>query len=75
VAAAFELSYWQLAKNAARLFRLLPADPGHDTFTEAAAALAGWPTNRTRAALSRLTRAHLVEDVGGAHGRWRCTAA
>jgi hypothetical protein len=43
VAAAFELSYRQLDEDAARLFRLLPADPGPDVSTEAAAALAGRP--------------------------------
>jgi tetratricopeptide (TPR) repeat protein len=70
VAAAFELSYRQLDKDAARLFRLLPVDPGPDMSTEAAAALAGWPTNRVRAALGRLVRAHLVEPAG-AGSRWR----
>jgi hypothetical protein len=68
VAAAFELSYRQIDKDAARLFRLLPADPGPDVSTEAAAALAGWPANRARATLGRLARAHLVEAIGG---RWR----
>ena len=43
VAAAFELSYRQLDADAALLFRLLPADPGPDVSTVAAAALAGWP--------------------------------
>jgi tetratricopeptide (TPR) repeat protein len=70
VAAAFELSYRQLDQDAARLFRLLPAGPGPDVSTEAAAELAGWPVTRARAALGRLTRAHLVE-AGGVRGRWR----
>jgi len=70
VAAAFELSYRQLDQDAARLFRLLPADPGPDVSTEAAAELAGWPAHQARAALGRLTRAHLVEP-GGVRGRWR----
>jgi tetratricopeptide (TPR) repeat protein len=70
VAAAFELSYRQLDEDAALMFRLLPADPGPDVSTEAAAELAGWPTDRARAAIGRLTRAHLVEP-GGARGRWR----
>ena len=69
VAAAFELSYRQLDEDAARLFRLLPADPGPDVSTAAATALAGWPAGRTRAVLGRLARAHLVEP--GARGRWR----
>jgi tetratricopeptide (TPR) repeat protein len=70
VAAAFELSYRQLEDDAARMFRLLPADPGPDVSTGAAAELAGWPASRARAAIGRLTRAHLVEP-GGARGRWR----
>ena len=40
VAAAFELSYRQLDEAAARVFRLLPVDPGPDVST-AAAAVAG----------------------------------
>ena len=63
VAAAFELSYRQLDEDAARMFRLLPADPGPDVSTEAAAELAGWPADRARAAIGRLIRAHLVEPA------------
>jgi tetratricopeptide (TPR) repeat protein len=70
VAAAFELSYRQLDEDAGRMFRLLPCDPGPDVAAEAAAELAGWPADRTRAAIGRLTRAHLVEP-GGVRGRWR----
>ena len=70
VAAAFELSYRQLDQDAARMFRLLPAGPGPDVSTEAAAELVGWPDDRTRAAIGRLARAHLVEP-GGVRGRWR----
>jgi tetratricopeptide (TPR) repeat protein len=73
VVAAFELSYRQLTQtdeDAARLFRLLPVDPGPDVSTTAAAELVGWPTKRARAALGRLTRAHLTEPAGS-HGRWR----
>ena len=70
VAAAFELSYRQLDADAARLFRLLPAGPGPDVSTGAAAELAGWPAHRARAVLGRLVRAHLVEP-GGVRGRWR----
>ena len=43
VAAAFELSYRQLDVDAARMFRLLPVNPGPDVSTAAAAALAGRP--------------------------------
>ncbi|MGD0705749.1 MAG: tetratricopeptide repeat protein [Trebonia sp.] len=70
VAAAFELSYRQLDEDAARMFRLLPAVPWPDVSTEAGAELAGWPGARARAALGRLTQAHLVE-AAGARGRWR----
>ena len=70
VAAAFELSYRQLDADAARLFRLLPAAPGPDVSTQAAAELAGWPASRARAVIGRLARAHLVEP-GGMRGRWR----
>jgi tetratricopeptide (TPR) repeat protein len=71
VAAAFELSYQQLNADAARLFRLLPADPGPDLSTAAAAALAGWPPSQARMVLGQLVRTHLVEAVGGGVGRWR----
>ena len=70
VAAAFELSYRQLDQDAARLFRLLPADPGPDVSTEAVAELTGWPAHQARAAIGRLVRAHLVEPAGRP-GRWR----
>jgi tetratricopeptide (TPR) repeat protein len=69
VAAAFELSYRQLDDDAARMFRLLPVAPGPDVSTAAAVELAGWPVGRTRAAIGRLVRAHLVES-GGVRGRW-----
>ena len=69
VAAAFELSYRQLDEDSARMFRLLPADPGPDVSTGAAAELVGWPAQRTRKALSQLARAHLVEQ--GVRSRWR----
>ena len=68
-AAAFELSYRQLDEDSARMFRLLPADPGPDVSTGAAAELAGWPAHRTRKALSQLARAHLVEQ--SLRSRWR----
>ena len=48
-------------RTQARVFRLLPADPGPDLSTAAAAALADWPAAEARAALGRLARAHLVE--------------
>jgi hypothetical protein len=72
VAAAFELSYQRLDADAALLFQLLPADPGPDVSTAAAAALAGfWPLGRARMVLGQLSRAHLVEAGNGGAGRWR----
>jgi len=70
VAAAFELSYRQMDADSARMFRLLPADPGPDVSTGAAAEIADWPADRARAAIGRLARAHLVEPAGQ-RGRWR----
>ena len=69
VAAAFDLSYRHLDEVAARLFRLLPVNPGLDVSAAAAAALTGEPAGATRAVLGRLARAHLAEPTGA--GRWR----
>ena len=72
VAAAFELSYRQLDAAAARVFRLLPVNPGPDISTAAAAALAGQPAGHGRGeVLGQLVRAHLIEAAAGAAGRWR----
>ncbi len=74
VAAAFDLSYRHLDERdepAARLFRLLPVNPGRDVSTAAAAALTGQPGDKTRMVLARLVRAHLVEPAGAGTGRWR----
>jgi tetratricopeptide (TPR) repeat protein len=71
VAAAFELSYRELDQDAALLFRLMPADPGPDISTEAAAALTGCQPRQARAVLGRLAKAHLVESSASAPGRWR----
>ena len=71
VAAAFELSYRQLDGAAARVFRLLPVNPGPDFSTAAVAALADWPAAEARRAIGRLTKAHLVETAGSVTGRWR----
>ena len=71
VAAAFELSYRQLDPGTARLFRLLPVNPGPDISTAAVAALAGQPAGTARRAIGYLVRAHLVEETGGGAGRWR----
>lgn len=71
VAAAFELSYRQLGEAAARVFRLLPVNPGPDVSTAAAAALADLPMDEVRRLMRQLVRAHLVEKAAGAPGRWR----
>jgi tetratricopeptide (TPR) repeat protein len=71
VAAAFELSYRQLDEDAARLFRLLPVDPGPDVSTVTVGALAGRAPGQARTVLGRLVKAHLVEAASGGAGRWR----
>jgi tetratricopeptide (TPR) repeat protein len=71
VAAAFELSYRGLDQDAALLFWLMPADPGPDISTDAAAALTGWQPHKARTVLGRLVKAHLVESSASASGRWR----
>ena len=65
VAAAFELSYRRLDEAAARVFRLLPVNPGPDVSTAAAAALADLPTGEVRQVIGQLARAHLVEARRG----------
>ena len=71
VRAAFEASYRRLAADQARLFRLLALNPGPDTATEAAAALAGAPAGQVRPRLAVLAGASLMTEqpVGG--NRWR----
>jgi tetratricopeptide (TPR) repeat protein len=71
VAAAFELSYRRLDEAAARVFRLLPVNPGPDMSTAATAALADLPVSEVRRVIGQLVRAHLVEAAAGAAGRWR----
>jgi tetratricopeptide (TPR) repeat protein len=71
VAAAFERSYRGLAEVSARVFRLLPVNPGSDVSTAAVAVLADLPVAEVRAALARLARAHLTEVAPGPIGRWR----
>ena len=71
VAATFELSYRQLDEAAARMFRLLPVNPGPDLSTAAAAALADRPVSETRKVIGQLGRAHLVEAAAGVKARWR----
>ncbi|HEX2745936.1 MAG TPA: tetratricopeptide repeat protein [Streptosporangiaceae bacterium] len=71
VRAAFEASYRRRASEQARLFRLLALNPGPDTATEAADALAGAPIRQVRPLLAALAGASLVTEqpVGG--NRWR----
>jgi tetratricopeptide (TPR) repeat protein len=71
VVAAFELSYRQLDVTTARVFRLLPVNPGPDVSTAAAAVLADLPVGEVRQVIGQLVRAHLVEAAAGAAGRWR----
>ncbi|MEV5972283.1 ATP-binding protein [Streptomyces sp. NPDC051921] len=69
VRAAFELSYQQLTPQQARLFRLLPLNPGPHTATDAAAGLAGVTTDEAAQLIRELARAHVVERAGP--GLWR----
>ncbi|RKN47519.1 ATP-binding protein [Micromonospora endolithica] len=62
VRSVFAWSYQALPADAASLFRLLGLHPGPDFCTDAAAALAGRPTNRTRSILDVLVGAHLLEQ-------------
>lgn len=71
VAAAFDLSYRQLDTATARVFRLLPINPGPDLSATTVEALAYLSTADARTALSRLARPHLVEAAAGGAGRWR----
>jgi hypothetical protein len=61
VAAAFELSYARLDNTSARVFRLLPVNPGPDVSTAAAGVLADLPAREVRTLLASLARAHLAE--------------
>lgn len=70
VRAAFDLSYGRLAPAQARLFRLLPLNPGPSLSTTAAAQLSGLPERDAEEALVDLARAHLIE-AAPEWGRWR----
>ncbi|WP_190216082.1 ATP-binding protein [Streptomyces griseosporeus] len=69
VRAAFELSYRHLTPDQARIFRLLPIDPGPDLSTEAATHLADTDTDRAEDLLRHLADAHLIVP-GQVWGRW-----
>jgi DNA-binding SARP family transcriptional activator/tetratricopeptide (TPR) repeat protein len=62
--AVFAWSYRRLGEDGARLFRLMSLYPGAVASLPALASLAGHPVERTRAALTELTGAHLVEGHG-----------
>ncbi|QES48872.1 tetratricopeptide repeat-containing protein [Streptomyces venezuelae] len=70
VRAAFGLSYEHLGAGQARLFRLLPINPGADIATEAAARLADTEPYPAEEVLQDLARGHLIEP-GATYGRWR----
>ncbi len=71
VAAAFELSYRRLQDIQARVFRLLPVNPGPDVSTTAVAVLTHLPVSQARKILADLARAHLIDTAPGALSRWR----
>ncbi|MFF4225901.1 ATP-binding protein [Streptomyces abikoensis] len=70
VRAVFGLSYAHLRPEQARLFRLLPLNPGPDLSTEAAVHLAGADPYAVEELLHTLARGHLIEP-GAVYGRWR----
>ncbi|MEV4513438.1 BTAD domain-containing putative transcriptional regulator [Dactylosporangium sp. NPDC049525] len=67
--AVFAVSYQALEPALARIFGLLGDAPGPDIGVPAAAALTGQPAGSARAALRRLTAAHLLQEH--APGRYR----
>ncbi|MEV0177500.1 ATP-binding protein [Streptomyces sp. NPDC050803] len=69
VRAAFDLSYRRLPADPARLFRLLPLNPGPHFGIETASRLLDLPTPEARPLLHELGRAHMIEHVGA--GAWR----
>ncbi|MET8634385.1 tetratricopeptide repeat protein [Streptomyces sp. NPDC004680] len=70
VTAAFDISYRRLTEDQARLFRLIPINPGADVSSRAAAQLAGIEESTADRLLEDLARMHLVEP-GDTWGRWR----
>ncbi|MEU6277187.1 tetratricopeptide repeat protein [Streptomyces populi] len=70
VRASFDLSYRLLDEDRARLFRLLPLNPGPDISTEAAAFLGDLNQYETKQTLLALARAHLIWPAAD-WGRWR----
>ncbi|MER5916426.1 tetratricopeptide repeat protein [Streptomyces sp. NPDC001982] len=70
VRAAFDLSYQYLTPEQARLFRLLPLNPGPDVSTDGAAHLADTGPDQAETLLQHLAEAHLIEP-SQPWGRWR----
>lgn len=70
VAAAFDMSYRRLTRDQARLFRLIPINPGADISSAAAAHLADIKESAAERMLEDLARMHLIEP-GDVWGRWR----
>ncbi|PKT68872.1 regulator [Streptomyces populi] len=70
VRAAFDLSYQHLTPDQARLFRLLPLNPGPDLSTDATVHLAPTSPDQAEELLQYLAEAHLIEPAL-AWGRWR----
>jgi tetratricopeptide (TPR) repeat protein len=70
VQSAFNLSYRNLGKKQAQVFRLLAIHPGPHFSSEATAELTGDSVFSTRRLLAELARAHLIEH-DAALNRWR----
>ncbi len=67
----FERCYRLLAEVPARVFRMLPLNPGPYASAAATAALAGLSTVEATAALEKLAREHLIETIAGPPRQWR----
>ena len=71
VETAFRLSYARLDETSARVFRLMPVNPGPDVSTAAVTILTDLPAVKVSGVLRSLARAHLIEAVSGAMQRWK----
>jgi len=68
---ALDMSYGRLTQTEARMFRLLPVNPGPDISTAAAAALMDVPVSEACRMLADLAQLHLVKAVLGTEKRWQ----
>jgi tetratricopeptide (TPR) repeat protein len=66
-----EAAYRALEKRAARVFRLLPVNPGPDVSAAVAAVLTDLPVSQALWLLADLTRAGLIAAAAGHPRRWR----